>query len=92
MRAAAALGIRNVRLTGGEPLTRPDLVDLVRAIAQIDGIEDVSLTTNGMLLERLAVPLAAAGLKCILAALARSRPWHVRFIELMPVGKRQMAG
>ncbi len=61
--AAATLGIRKVRLTGGEPLLRPDIVDLTRDIAVIPGIEDLSLTTNGSKLAGLAAPLAAAGLK-----------------------------
>lgn len=142
---AAKLGIRKVRLTGGEPLVRRDLPQLVRAIARISGIEDISLTTNGMLLEKLAAPLAEAGLKRVnisldtldphtfrrltrlgdierlwrgveaaeragltplkfntvvirgindaeLPALARltlEHPWHVRFIELMPVGNQE---
>src|SRR5512147_3335647 len=43
---AAELGIRKVRLTGGEPLVRRDVTDLVRAIAHISGIDDISLTTN----------------------------------------------
>jgi GTP 3',8-cyclase len=63
LEAAAAAGIRKVRLTGGEPLVRRDIVELVRDISRIPGIEDLSLTTNGTLLKELAVPLAAAGLK-----------------------------
>ncbi|HEY4723342.1 MAG TPA: GTP 3',8-cyclase MoaA, partial [Anaerolineae bacterium] len=61
--AGARLGIRKIRLTGGEPLVRPDLTTLVRAITHIPGIEEISLTTNGMLLEKLAEPLAQAGLR-----------------------------
>lgn len=61
--AAAAVGIRKIRLTGGEPLIRKDIVELVRDIAQIPGIDDLSLTTNGTLLKTLAAPLAQAGLK-----------------------------
>lgn len=60
---AAEVGIRKVRLTGGEPLVRKDIVDLVREVAAIPGIEDLSLTTNGSMLAELAGPLAAAGLK-----------------------------
>ncbi len=143
--AAARSGVKRVRLTGGEPLVRPDIVEIVARIASIPGIEEVSLTTNAMLLERLARPLAEAGLKRVnisldtldadkfrritrggtidrlwrgiaaaeaavlaplklntvvvnglnadeLPALARltiENPWHVRFIELMPVGNAQ---
>jgi cyclic pyranopterin phosphate synthase len=60
---AARGGVRRIRLTGGEPLVHPHVVEIVHRIALISGIEEVSLTTNGMLLERLAQPLADAGLK-----------------------------
>jgi cyclic pyranopterin phosphate synthase len=142
VRSAVRLGFRKVRLTGGEPLLRPDLLPLVRAIADTPGIEEVSLTTNGMLLGQLAHPLAEAGLNRVnvsldtldpekfrrltrfgeiervwrgleaaecagltpiklntvvirrvnddelsdIARLTQHHPWHVRFIELMPVG------
>lgn len=62
IRVAAELGVRKVRLTGGEPTVRPRLVDLVRGIRAIAGIEDIALTTNGLLLDRLAAPLREAGL------------------------------
>jgi cyclic pyranopterin phosphate synthase len=146
--AAAQGGVKRVRLTGGEPLVRPDIVEIVARIASIPGIEEVSLTTNAMLLERLAGPLADAGLKRVnisldtldedkfrritrggkidrlwrgiaaaeaaglaplklntvvvnglnadelpaLAHLTMENPWHVRFIELMPVGNAQNWG
>jgi cyclic pyranopterin phosphate synthase len=139
---AAELGIRKVRLTGGEPLVRRDVMALVRAIAHIPGIDDISLTTNGVLLDKLAAPLAEAGLTRVnisldtldaikfrrltrlgeidrvwrgleaaeraglapikinavivrgvnddelidLARLTIDHAWHVRFIELMPIG------
>ncbi len=139
--ACVSLGITKIRLTGGEPLMRRDIVELVQTIAAIDGVSDLSLTTNGFRLAELAEPLARAGLdrvnvsldtlkrerfaeivgrdafdtvwKGILAAeaaeltplklnvvalrghddelfafadLTMAHPWHVRFIELMPVG------
>jgi cyclic pyranopterin phosphate synthase len=146
--AAAQGGVKRVRLTGGEPLVRPDIVEIVARIASIPGIEEVSLTTNAMLLERLAQPLADAGLRRVnisldtldgdkfkritrggslerlwrgiaaakssglaplklntvvvnglnadelpaLAQLTVENPWHVRFIELMPVGNAQNWG
>ena len=62
VRIAAEQGIRRVRLTGGEPLVRKGVVDLVRAIAVIPGIDDVSMTTNGILLARFAADLREAGL------------------------------
>jgi cyclic pyranopterin phosphate synthase len=80
VRAAAALGVRKVRLTGGEPLARPDLPSLVRAIARIGGIEDISLTTNGTLLEKLAAPLADAGLKRVNVSLDSLDPARFRRI------------
>jgi GTP 3',8-cyclase len=57
-----SLGVRGVKLTGGEPTVRPDLVDITARLRAIDPALDVSLTTNGYLLDRLAEPLAAAGL------------------------------
>ena len=62
-RAAAELGITKVRLTGGEPLIRAQLTRLVRMLSQIEGIDDISLTTNGLFLRRYAAPLKQAGLK-----------------------------
>ena len=145
---AASLGISKIRLTGGEPLVRPGILGLVRRIAALPGIQDISLTTNGLLLENLAAPLAEAGLKRVnisldtldsdkfkritrfgdfehvwrgiqaaeraglapiklnavivrglnsdelpaLAGLTIEHPWHVRFIELMPIGNTQEWG
>ena len=63
VRAAAALGIRKIRLTGGEPLVRPHIERLVEMVAAVPGIEDVSMTTNAVLLDRHAEPLARAGLR-----------------------------
>ncbi len=62
VRAAAELGINKVRLTGGEPLVRAGFVDLVRKIARVPGIDDLAMTTNGILLARYAEELAEAGL------------------------------
>lgn len=148
VRVMAAEGVRAVRLTGGEPLVRPNLSGLVNMLAAIPGIEDISLTTNGLLLEQQAEELAKAGLKRInvsldtmkpdlfqritrvgsiervmrgleaaekcgltpikinmvvmrginedeiipMARLSISRPWHVRFIELMPLGNQEPWG
>jgi len=61
-RLFAELGFDKIRLTGGEPTIRAHLVDIVRGITTTPGIRSVSLTTNGMLLSKLADPLAAAGL------------------------------
>jgi cyclic pyranopterin phosphate synthase len=56
-------GIRRFKLTGGEPTVRADLLELVSDLAAIDGVDDLSMTTNGQLLADLAVPLKQAGLK-----------------------------
>jgi cyclic pyranopterin phosphate synthase len=60
--AFAELGIKKVRLTGGEPTVRPDILSVVSSIAKLSGIEKVALTTNGFRLEALASPLKEAGL------------------------------
>ncbi len=62
VRVAAGLGIKHLRLTGGEPLVRRGIVDLVRMLKEIPGIESVAMTTNGVLLPRMATDLAHAGL------------------------------
>ena len=62
VRALAALGVRKVRLTGGEPLVRKGILDLIREIRRVQGIEVISLTTNGVLLPEMAADLRAAGL------------------------------
>ncbi len=62
VKAGAELGIRKLRITGGEPLVRKDIEVLIARLSAIPGIEDISLTTNGLLLERKADALHAAGL------------------------------
>jgi cyclic pyranopterin phosphate synthase len=61
----AGLGVRKVRLTGGEPTVRHGIVDLVQRVAGVPGIEQVVMTTNGHLLAELAAPLRAAGLQAV---------------------------
>lgn len=146
-RAAVSIGFHKFRLTGGEPTLRPDIVEVVRRIASIPGVRDVAMTTNAILLPRLAKPLVEAGLKrinihvdsfdpvrlkklmrfgtleeiergiaaaeeaglvpiklnCVvtrdynetdvvdLARRAKANAWHVRFIELMPLGGGEAA-
>jgi cyclic pyranopterin phosphate synthase len=63
VQVAASLGVTKIRLTGGEPTIRPNLVELVRQIAATPGIRDLAMTTNGLLLSKLAQPLADAGLR-----------------------------
>ncbi|MFI5182786.1 MAG: GTP 3',8-cyclase MoaA [Vicinamibacteria bacterium] len=146
-RAAVGLGFRKFRFTGGEPTLRPDIVDIVARVAAIEGVADVAMTTNAILLPRLAAPLASAGLRrinihvdtfhpdrlkklmrfgtvteilagiqaaedagltpikinCVvtrdyndsdvadMARHALERDWHIRFIELMPLGGGEAA-
>jgi len=146
-RAALAVGFRKIRLTGGEPTLRPDLLEIVERLGRLPGLEDLAMTTNGILLPRLAPRLAAAGLRRLnihldtlhpgrlqrvmrfgtveeiwagieaaeavglrpiklntvvtrgyndedvvdLARLTLTRNWHVRFIELMPLGGGECA-
>ncbi len=87
--AAATLGVRKVRLTGGEPLVREGLPDLVATLAKVPGIEEISLTTNGMLLERLADPLARAGLGRVNVSLDTLRP--ERFARITRGGSLEQA-
>jgi cyclic pyranopterin phosphate synthase len=143
IRIAIDLGVRKVRLTGGEPLLRRNVVHFVASVCRISQIEDVSITTNGILLKEMAVPLFEAGLRRInisldtlnplkyrkitqrdcfdavwegfqvaeavgfspiklnvvairgvnddelqhFADLSVQRPYHVRFIEYMPIGR-----
>ncbi|HUE77816.1 MAG TPA: GTP 3',8-cyclase MoaA [Longimicrobiales bacterium] len=140
----APMGLRRLRLTGGEPLVRPDLPELVRLLRAVPGIDDLALSTNAVLLADSAEALRDAGVDRVnvsldslrpdrvdaiarrpgsydgimagleaaervgfapikinvvvmrgrnddeladFAAITRERPWHVRFIEVMPVGE-----
>src|SRR2546429_1299365 len=80
VRVLAAMGVDEIRLTGGEPLVRRDLPVLVRLLAETPGVEDLSLTTNGILLDRLAGPLVEAGLRRLNGPL--HPPPHVRFAAI----------
>jgi cyclic pyranopterin phosphate synthase len=147
VRAAVGVGFHKFRLTGGEPTLRPDILDVTRRIAAVPGVEDLAMTSNAILLPRLARPLKEAGLRRLnihldtlhperltklmrfgtleeieagiaaseeagllpikinctvtrdyndmdvvdLARRALERDWHVRFIELMPLGGGEAA-
>jgi cyclic pyranopterin phosphate synthase len=80
VRIMAAMGVEEVRLTGGEPLARRNVPELVRQLSGIRGVTDLSLTTNGVLLDRLTAPLVAAGLKRLNVSLDSLS--HVRFAEI----------
>jgi GTP 3',8-cyclase len=80
VRVMAAMGVNEVRLTGGEPLVRRELPTLVRLLADTPGVDDLSLTTNGVLLDRLATPLVEAGLRRVNVSLDSLS--HLRFAEI----------
>jgi cyclic pyranopterin phosphate synthase len=77
---AASLGVRKIRLTGGEPLVRKNLAFLVSSLKIIPGIEDLSLTTNGLFLERHAASLAEAGLDRVNISIDSLKPERYREI------------
>jgi len=86
-RTAATNGITKIRITGGEPLVRKDIVKLVEMISCIPGIEDLSMTTNGILLEQFAGQLKDAGLMRINISLDTLDPQ--RFKEITRLGEIQ---
>jgi cyclic pyranopterin phosphate synthase len=86
VRIAVGMGVRTVRVTGGEPLVRRDVDRLVRLISTMDGVDDLSLTTNGVLLEERAPALRAAGLRRVNVSLDTLDP--DRFASL--TGRREL--
>lgn len=80
VRVAAGMGIAKVRISGGEPLVREGLVELVGMISHIEGIDDVALTTNGVLLKEQAAGLAEAGLRRVNVSLDSLKRERVRDI------------
>ncbi len=80
IRVMAEMGVSEVRLTGGEPLVRRELPKLVSMVSAVPGVTDLSLTTNGVLLDRLCGPLVDAGLRRINVSLDSLS--HVRFAEI----------
>ena len=79
-KVAVKNGIDKVRITGGEPLVRKNVVYLIRLLAKIDGIKDLSLTTNGVLLKEFAKPLKDAGLQRVNISLDTVDPERFRDI------------
>lgn len=82
LRVAAELGIRKLRITGGEPLVKPNILNICEGAAGIPGIEEISLTTNGILLPKLAKPLMRAGISRLNISLdtldAKKYSWMTR--------------
>jgi len=85
VKTAVKLGINKIRLAGGEPLIRKDILHLVSMLASIKGIEDLAMTTDGVLLEQFAKPLAEAGLKRVNISLDTIDP--EKYTELTRGGK-----
>src|SRR3954462_7656526 len=87
VRVMAEMGVTDVRLTGGEPLVRREFPKLVGMLAGIEGVEDLSLTTNGYLLERDADALVAAGIDRVnvsIDSLQRDRFFHMTRRDSLP--------
>src|SRR3954466_2791435 len=87
VRVFASLGVTDLRLTGGEPLVRRDFPKLVTMLARVDGIRDLSLTTNGYLLERDAAALVEAGVNRVnvsIDSLQRDRFFHMTRRDSLP--------
>lgn len=82
VRAVVPLGIVRVRLTGGEPLVRPELPTLIHMLREIEGLRDIALTTNGQLLSRYAHKLWDAGLRRLNVSLDTLRPERYRQITI----------
>jgi len=79
-RILAAMGVNHVRITGGEPLVRRDVPDLIERLVRVPGLDDLALTTNGVALRTLAGPLVDAGLRRINVSLDSLD--HTRFAEV----------
>lgn len=87
VKAASRIGINKVRITGGEPLVRKNIVSLIRQIKAVQGIQSVHMTTNGVLLKSMAKDLIAAGLDRINISLDTLNP--VRYSEITRGGQLQ---
>ena len=84
VRAAVTLGIDKIRITGGEPLVRSGIVELVSMIAAVEGVKDISMTTNGILLDKYADELVSAGLNRVNISLDTLK--YQRFKEITRTG------
>jgi GTP 3',8-cyclase len=82
----APLGLRRLRITGGEPTIRPQLDALIGQLSSVAGIEDIALSTNGVRLPELAAPLAAAGLRRVNISADSLRPERIRQIARRDLG------
>ncbi len=85
IKAAVETGVSQVRITGGEPLVRAGIVDFIGQLALLQGLDDLTLTTNGALLDKMAVPLKKAGLKRVNISVDSLDP--VNFRKITRVGE-----
>lgn len=90
--AAVGLGIKSIRLTGGEPLIRRDFVGFVERLAAIPGLEDISITTNAILLEEFAEPLFKAGVRRVNIGIDTFNPEKFKKITRLGDVSRAVAG
>ena len=91
-RVATRIGIKSVRLTGGEPLVRKGVVDLVHSLHEMPGIENISMTTNGVLLPKMADELKRAGLSRVNISLDTLDPDQFEFITRVGKIESTLAG
>ena len=91
-RVATRIGIKSVRLTGGEPLVRKGVVDLVHSLHEMPGIENISMTTNGVLLPKMADELKRAGLSRVNISLDTLDPEQFEFITRVGKIESTLAG
>ncbi len=92
VRAAVHCGVTKVRITGGEPLVRKDVLHLIRKLARVPGIQDLPLTTNGVLLARLARDLKESGLTRVTVSMDTTRPERFEQITRRPFMQKVMQG
>lgn len=92
VREAVALGVEKVRVTGGEPLVRKGIVPFLGGLAKTEGLKQLVLTTNGVMLEELAVPLREAGVQRLNVSLDSLRPTTLATITRGGELDRVMAG
>lgn len=74
------LGVKKLRITGGEPLVRKDVVKFIEKVASLNKLEDIAMTTNGILLKELAIPLKKAGLHRVNISLDTMNPERYRYM------------
>lgn len=92
VQAASSLGIKKLRITGGEPLVKKNIVSICERCASVEGIQEVCLTTNGVLLPQLALPLKEAGVKRLNISLDTLDPEKYAYITRIGTIDKALAG